>query len=158
MKLEKGDVLTLEWILDYLRSHFSGLNEIDAWGEKSFFYNPDRMLKRGVYFCTLKEKDGNNDKASGLNRDSIFRVNFGISKQTFLGIFHALPKRPSKGNVIDGSYNFKALDILTPHPVYGWMAWVSILNPSIHSWDKIQELLAEGYQITCKKYYNKKLK
>lgn len=157
IKLENRDIPTSEWISNYLISHFSGLNEIDAWGEKSFFYNPEGLLKRGVYFCTLKEKDGDHDKASELNRANIFRVNFGVSKQTFLNIFHTLPKRPSKGNVIEGPYDFRELDVLTPHPVYGWMAWVSILNPSIQSWDKITELRAESYQITLKKYFNKKL-
>lgn len=156
IKLENRDTPTSEWISNYLISHFSGLNKVDAWGEKSFFYNPEGLLKRGVYFCTLKEKDGNHDKASELNRDNIFRVNFAVSKQTFLNIFLTLPKRPSQGKVIDGPYDFRALDTLTPHPVYGWMAWVSILNPSIHSWEKIKELLAESYQITLKKYSNKK--
>ena len=111
-------------ISSYLTAHFYGLNIVNTWGEKSFFYNPDNLLKNGVYFCTLKQKDGDHDKASELNRDGVFRVNFGISKQTFLNIFHNLPKRPSKGNIIDGNYDFKAVNILTPHPVMvGWLGF-----------------------------------
>lgn len=148
--------LTEEEVLDYLVSNFPGLNVIDAWGEKSLFYNPDKLLKRGIYFCTIKTKDGANDQASNLDRVDVFRVNFGLSKTTFLSIFTKLPKRPIKGGFIEGSYDFQALDILTPHPVYGWMAWVCILNPSVSSWSEIEKLLSESYQLSIAKY-NKKL-
>ena len=148
--------ITEDWILNYLVSNFPGLNVIDTWGEKSLFYNPDKLLKRGIYFCTIKAKDGANDQASNLDRDDVFRINFGLSKTTFLSMFTELPKRTIKGGFIEGPYNFKTLDTLTPHPVYGWMAWVSILNPSISSWNKIEALLSESYQL-CIKKYNKKL-
>ncbi len=150
--------MTSNDISDFILSNFSEIKAVDAWGEKNFFYNPDNLLKRGVYFCTLKEKDGTNDKASELDRDNIFRINFGLSKKTFLETFHTLPKRPSKGNVIDVPYDFRTLDVLTPHPIYGWMAWVSILNPSHNSWKKIKELLDESYQIACDKYSSKMTK
>ena len=148
--------LTIDWVLNYLTLSFSGLSIIDTWGEKSLFYNPDNLLKRGVYFCTIKNKNGANDQASDLDRADVFRVNFGISKETFLAIFAELPKRPIKGGFIEGPYNFKTLDSLTPHPVYGWMAWVSILNPSISSWNKIEVLLAESYELSINKYNKKK--
>lgn len=145
-------------ISDFILSNFSGLKVVDAWGEKSFFYNPNNLLKRGVYFCTLKEKDGANDKASELDRDNIFRVNFGLSKKKFLEIFSTLPTRPSKGNAIDGPYDFRALDVLTPHPIYGWMTWVSILNPSHPSLEILRALINESYQIACDKYSAKMAK
>ncbi|MDP2193846.1 MAG: DUF6194 family protein, partial [Alphaproteobacteria bacterium] len=97
--------------------NYSGLKMTHAWGETSLFYNPDNLLKRGVYFCTLKNKDGENDKASFLNRADVFRMNFGVSKKTFLSMFETLPKRPVKGGVIEGNYDFQKPDILTPHPV-----------------------------------------
>ena len=34
---------------------------VESWGEKGIFYNPDHVLKRGVYILTVKEKDGDND-------------------------------------------------------------------------------------------------
>jgi hypothetical protein len=110
------------------------------------------LLKRGVYFLTLKEKDGDNDKASNLDRENIFRINFGISKKIFLQHFSTLPKRPAKGHSIEGPYDFQKLDTLTPHPVYGWMAWVSILNPSDCSFEMLEKLIKESYQIACDKY------
>ncbi len=144
--------MTANDISDFVVANFPGLNVVNTWGEKSFFYNLDNLLKRGVYFLTLKEKDGDNDKASALNRENTFRINFGISKKTFLQHFSALPKRPAKGHSVEGPYDFQKLDTLTPHPVYGWMAWVSILNPSNNSFEMLEKLIKESYQIACDKY------
>jgi len=110
-------------ISHYLVTKFQDLNIVNAWGEKSFFYNPNNVYKRGIYFCTIKEKDGENDKASHLDRPDVFRINFGISKSTFLTLFQKIPARPAKGCCIEGDYDFTEFDRLTPHSVYGWMAW-----------------------------------
>lgn len=61
---------------------------------------------------TFKEKDGPNDFASQLNIAAKYRLNLKISKQTFIKLFKSLPKRPSAGGIIDGEYNFTALDTL----------------------------------------------
>lgn len=145
----------LNLVLNYLSEQYSGLRIIDAWGEISLFYNPNDLLKRGIYFCTLKNKDGEHDKASYLNRADVFRMNFGVSKKTFVNIFKVVPKRPVKGGVIDGNYDFQSLDILTPHPVYGWMSWVSILNPSNQSIEDMKYLVNESYQLVIEKYKRK---
>lgn len=147
--------ITMDFILSDLLENYSGLKIIDTWGETSLFYNPDDLLKRGIYFCTLKNKDGENDKASHLYRADVFRMNFGISKKTFVSIFNTIPKRPVKGGVIEGNYNFQATDILTPHPIYGWMAWVSILSPSKQSFNDLKALIDESYELCLDKYKKK---
>ena len=81
-------------------------------------------------FATLKAKDGANDRASRLNRSNVFRFNIGISKATYEAPFGRQPARPPAGTVVDSGHDFAALDVLLPHPVYGWMAWISVLNPS----------------------------
>jgi hypothetical protein len=144
--------ISMKNVLIYLGENYSGLKVIEAWGETSLFYNSDNMLKRGVYFCTLKNKDGENDKASCLYRDGVFRLNFGVRKKTFVSHFTQLPKRPSKGGVIEGNYDFEKIDRLMPHPVYGWMSWLSILNPSKKSLEVIQPLIDESYSLCIEKY------
>ena len=119
------------------------------------FHNPDDSLRRGIYFCTLKNKDGENDKASHLYRADAFRMNFGISKKTFASIFNTIPKRPVKVGVIEGDYDFQVYDILIPHPIYGWMAWVSILNPSRASLKNLKTLIDESYELCIQKYKKK---
>lgn len=144
-------------ISSYLLTTFIGIKKIETWGETSFFYNPDGMAPRGAYFCTIKEKDGENDRASCLDRKGVFRLNFGIFKTTFLKLFEEIPKRPAKGRSIEGRYNFTDFDQLCPHPVYGWMCWVAISNPTITTFNNLQKLLCESYQLACQRQ-NRRLK
>ena len=117
-----------------------------SWGETSFFVNPNNILPSGAYFATLKEKDGENDKASSLDRDGIFRLNFGPGKLAYESLFGAKPARPTKGEIISGTWDFTELDQLMPHPIYGWMGWMCILNPSIATFDKLFPLLEKAYE------------
>ena len=78
-------------IADFLLARYPGLVAVNAWGEQSFFYNPGGLLPRGVYFATLKDKDGDNDKASNLGRDGVFRFNFGVSKASYENTFGGAP-------------------------------------------------------------------
>lgn len=138
---------------------------MSAWGETSLFYNPQNLFERGTYCVTFKEKDGANDSASALNREEVdFRMNFKINKETFLSRFQetSLPKRPPKGHVIQlqsgSAYDPTVLDTLIPHPVYGWMGWVSITNPSANSVREILDggLLDESYQHAVASYEKKR--
>ena len=116
-------------ITQHITHAFADIHPVSAWGETSFFYNPGRKLPRGIYFATLKDKDGDNDRASNLQRSDVFRLNIGISKLTYRSLFGPQPARPAAGGVVDTGHDFTVLDQLLPHPVYGWMSWVSVLNP-----------------------------
>ena len=139
MALDIKDVDT--WIM----TTFDGLAPGKSWGERSYFYNPDGRTARGTYFLTIKEKDGANDRASNLDRQGVWRINFGLPRPDFVRLFGRLPARPGKGQAIEGPWDFTTLDLLTPHPVYGWMGWVSILNPSPESFDGIKPLIGAAY-------------
>lgn len=150
------NLLTLESIIAYLTSSFSGLKIIKTWGEISIFYNPNNARPHGTYFCTIKTNDSTYDHASNLNRKNVFRFNFGISKNTFIQIFKVIPKRPAKRGIIEGAYDFTLLNKLQPHPIYGWMGWVAILNPTEKTFHTIIPLLSESYENAKKKFGNKK--
>jgi hypothetical protein len=143
------------FISHYLLKTFNDLNTVNAWGEISFFYNPRNQKPRGTYFCTIKEHDGENDKASALHRKDTFRLSFGISKPSFLRLFGSIPRRPSKGHTIQGLYDFTQLDTLYPHPIYGWMCWVAIINPSEHSFKQLEKTLHESYGLVLQKHRKK---
>ncbi|MEO1747393.1 MAG: DUF6194 family protein [Pseudomonadota bacterium] len=113
-----------------LEEKFPGLRRQAAYGEATFFYNPGNRFQRGTYFCTIKEQDGPNDTASNLSRNGVWRFNFGLPRFRYTELFGPPATRPAKGNVIAGAWDFHQLDRLMPHPVYGWMGWVCILNPS----------------------------
>ena len=137
--------LSIEDIHGFITQSYDGLNIIDSWGEQTYFYNPGKALKRGTYFMTIKEKNGENDQASDLDREGIFRLNIGLTKPGFIKLFGEPPGRPGKGKAIEGYWNFTKLDELTPHPVYGWMGWVSVLNPSRQRFEQCRPLIQEAF-------------
>ena len=136
---------TPDSIIAHLLDRFEGTRVVEAWGERSIFYNPGLMLPRGVYFATIKEKDGENDKASHLDRAGVFRFNVGTTKPLFLERFGPPPSRPGKGCVVNGPWDFTAADTLTPHPVYGWMSWVAVLNPSNDTLKDLSEIVEAAF-------------
>ena len=142
---EINKALSFEKVKNYIITEFDGIVPQKTWGELSFFYNLDNKLPRGVYFCTLKEKDGENDKASHLDRDGIFRLSFGLPVEEFITRFGPKPPRPRKGCAIQGVWNFTEIDTLIPHPIYGWMGWVAVLNPSKKTFDQCKPLLQLAY-------------
>jgi len=137
--------MTPEAIVSQVLDRYSGTVEVASWGERSVFYNPGNALARGVYFLTVKDHDGPNDQASQLNRAGVFRVNFGVAKQTYERLFGPKPARPPKGGVITTQHDFTALDQLIPHPVYGWMGWLSVLNPSGQTFEALRPLIDEAH-------------
>lgn len=148
--------MTPDKILNYCLENLEGTVLVESWGEKGIFYNPGRVLKRGVYILTIKEKDGDNDKSSDLNRDGIYRVNLGIQKQTFTELFGAVPKRPAAGGVVDMEYVFSELDKILPHPVYAWMTWICVLNPSEQTFEELKPHIKEAYTYAKEKFKKRK--
>jgi len=137
-----------EWILHT----YEGTRVIDAYSERSFFYNPNQILPRGIYFTTIKEQDGPNDRASDLNRADIYRVSLGIGKTQYQKLFGNVPKRPEKGKVIDLAIDFRALEVLMPHPIYAWMGWIAMNNPTVHQLGTMKTFLDMAYFDALKKY------
>lgn len=149
--------MTSDEILQYCLENLKGTVLIESWGEKGIFYNPDSKLKRGIYVLTVKEKDGENDKSSDLNRENIYRVNLGIHKETFIEMFGALPKRPEKGGIVDMPYDFTEINNIIPHPVYAWMGWICVLNPTEMIFEKLKPFIQEAYKYAREKYEKKKI-
>ena len=119
----------------------NGAPEI-AWGDTFFIYDPNRDLDaaRRFPFATIVTKDyGDFDNVSNLDRPGIFRLNIGVSKETYAGLFG------------EGQYDFAALDRLLPHPVYGKNHWVCVLNPSESTFETVKPLLAEAYEIALRR-------
>lgn len=140
-----GGALTLDEVAARIATRFAGVIPTSSWGETSFFYNPDHSLPRGAYFCTLKDHDGENDRGSHLDRPGVYRLNFGLPAKDFTAIFGPRPSRPGKGGIVEGPWSFTELDVITPHPVYGWMGWVAVLNPTEKRFDEIVPLLDRAY-------------
>ncbi len=143
----------------YITETFEGVDVVVASGDSFFFYNPDSNLPpdHRFPFVTIVTSDIY-DQFSNLNRPSAFRLNIGIGKQTFRSLFGE-PLRPSGRDsaAIRGDpssdYDFTALDQLMPHPVYGRMYWVCVLNPSDETFEtKVRPRLTEAYELAVSKY------
>lgn len=114
-----------------------------AWGDTFFIHDPERNLEgpRRWPFATIVTKDyGEFDDRSNLNRPGVFRLNIGVSKETYRSLFPGV-----------GDNDFTALDTLMPHPVYGENHWVSVLNPSEATFAQIRPLLDEAYAIAVRR-------
>src|SRR5262249_1880361 len=134
-----------EAIIRYITDTFTGvevLRPTDApgAGDTFFIYDPQRNLepKRQFPFATIVTKDyGDFDNASQLNRPDVFRLNIGVSRDTFRALFGAPPGAESEEST---SYDFAALDRLMPHPVYAPQSWVCVLNPSLQTFETLKPL------------------
>jgi Family of unknown function (DUF6194) len=141
-----------QWILD----NYQGVIVTDAYRERSFFYNPDSSLPKGIYFATIKESDGPNDKASNLDREGIYRLSIGVGKKQYQQLFDDVPARPAKGEILHLDFDFTNTGMFMPHPIYAWLGWVSINNPSIQNSDVLKHLLDISYQNVLIKFAKKK--
>lgn len=124
---------------------------ISSWGEEGWFYNPGRTKPRGVYVATLKQKDGANDRASQLDRSGAYRLNIGVPPYVYEHHFGPRPARPPAGGVVQVPFDFTATGLLTPHPVYAWMGWMSIVCPTESQFPILEPLLLEAWTFAEKK-------
>ncbi len=108
-----------------------------------------------MYFCTIKDHDGANDKASQLSRSGIYRIAIGIGRPKYVELFGPKPKRPKKGEVVDLPFDFAKTNSLMPHPVYAWMGWAQILSPDREVFEAIFPLIVEAHAIAVKKFDDK---
>ncbi|HEY7350929.1 MAG TPA: DUF6194 family protein [Ktedonobacterales bacterium] len=158
MKAEGINVNEAE-ISQYITDRFQGVDVVVASDASFFFYNPDSTVPpdHRFPFVTIVTSDAF-DQFSNLNRPSVFRLNIGLGKQTFRSLF-GLPKASSgrdsaaESGATSSDHDFTALDHLMPHPVYGRMYWVCVLNPSAETLEtKVRPLLAEAYELAVSRY------
>ena len=142
-------------IVEEIVSRLPGVAPKASWGETALFYNPDNLLPNGVYFCTIKEHDGENDKSSNLNRKGVFRVAIGLSTETYVRLFGPKPSRPEKGGIVNTGHDFARVNEFMPHPIYAWMGWAQILSPTKESFTDILPFIEEAHRTAVVKF-NKK--
>jgi hypothetical protein len=136
--------------------NYQGMIVTDAYRERSFFYNPDGSLPKGIYFATIKESDGQNDKASNLDREGVYRFSIGVGKKQYHQLFGDIPKRPAKGEIVNLDFDFTITGVLMPHPIYAWLGWVCINNPDNQNLDLLKHLLDISYENVLTKFAKKK--
>jgi Family of unknown function (DUF6194) len=134
-------------IIQYITGTFDNIKITMHEGNSFFSYDPEQKFP----FATLMTNDVN-DQASNLNRPSVFRLNIGVSRETYQSLFGPQPTFAGDGGVINTGHDFTALDQLMPHPIYAPMSWICILNPREATFETVKQLLAEAYEIDVKKH------
>ena len=132
-------------ITQYIIDTFPGVETTENFGYRFFFYRAERMLP----FATLALPGNEYERVSNLDRPGVFRLNIGVSKQTFQSLFGA-------DKVDVGAYDFTALDTIMPHPDYARQFWVCVLSPSDSTFERLRTLLAEAYDLAVRRQMKRK--
>ena len=130
-----GPQVDQDAIIRYVLDTFAGVEvarPTDGPGAgDTFFMLPGKKMP----FATIVTKDyGEFDNASQLDRSDVFRLNIGVTRQTFHALFHS-----------ESADDYSALDTLMPHPVYASQWWLCVLNPSRQTFEELKPLLAEAH-------------
>ena len=111
-----------------------------------YYYDPDSTEPKDRRFPWATVVTGDrHDTVSQLDRPGIYRLNIGVSKERFQQLFPTAKATAAE-------HDFAALDRLLPHPVYGSMYWLCVLNPGEATWPVVRQLLAEAYQSAVQRH------
>ena len=129
----------------YITDTFADVETAVNLGYMFFFYRDDHMHA----FATIASTGNEYEKISNLDRPGVYRLNIGVSRDTFQAMF-------GKGKIDVSAYDFTALDIIMPHPDYSSQHFICVLSPSEATFEQIRPLLAEAYDITKNRYNKRK--
>ncbi|MFE3293112.1 DUF6194 family protein [Rhodococcus sp. NPDC059234] len=116
-----------------------------AWGDSFFFYDPDGDTRadRRLPFATVVTNDVEGwDTSSRLSRPGVFRLNIAVGRDRFRELLGYPPAAAAEHSA---GIDYSALDLLLPHPSYAAQSWVSILNPSRASAQRVRALLTDAH-------------
>ncbi len=123
-----------------------GLPEL-AWGDAFFYYAPDGRMPQHVQpYATIVTKNYPDDTASDLDPDGRWRINIHVDPATF---------RDLTGEVARGltrPRSYETPDAVMPHPVYGPLGWIAVVNPGDSTIDTVTHLLRAAHAAARARY------
>ncbi len=111
----------------------------ENYGYSFFFVGDDHRLG----FVTIANSDNDYDKVSNLSRDGVFRLNIGVSRDSFDELV---------GSVDPANVDYTALNVVMPHPEYAKQNFISILNPAGDNEALTKKLIVEAHDIAATRY------
>lgn len=109
-----------------------------AWGDVFFYYAPDGVVPKSQPFATIVTKDYPDDTTSQLNRSGAFRVNIAAGSAQF-GIWAGYERKRSE-------------DVVIPHPVYGNLNWLAVVNPGPKTSAAVVDLLRTAHDLARQRF------
>lgn len=128
--------------LETVKSHIGSLGSdvhVDASTPDLFFF---RGAERRMPFATIVTRDTEFDSFARLDGDGSFRLNIALGRETFGELF---PEHTTRSALETAKFDYAARDEILPHPVYGRMHWVCVVNPD-NSYAKCRLLLGKAYE------------
>jgi hypothetical protein len=129
--------MTIEEIEAYIFQKFEDVHLVEANGDLFFMYNKNEKQP----FATIVTRDNEYDSTSDLNRAGFFRLNIGLDKETFNSMFGGMTDQKGFEAYMNLGIDFTKEDIVMPHPTYGALYWICIVNPSNKTFESLKEHL-----------------
>ena len=145
--------MTIPDIESFVRNHLPGTDVLSASGDAYFYYDPERSLPHDKRFpyATIMTTDAY-DYASDLSRPDVFRLNLGVTRETYQRRFGPPPPKLGGPEGVDTGHDYKELNRIMPHPVYAAMSWVCILQPDDIMEAEVQALLQEAHALAARSF------
>ncbi|PRY69365.1 hypothetical protein B0I08_10237 [Glaciihabitans tibetensis] len=111
-----------------------------AWGDSFFYFAPNGQPPANAQpYGTIVTKNYPDDTLSHLDGAGRWRVNIHVGATRFRELTGTRPGDPS-------GVDFAADDVFLPHPVYGSLGWVSVVNPGEATGATVLELLRAAHE------------
>ncbi len=105
-----------------------------AWGDLFFYYAPDGVVPNGQPFATVVTKDYPGEPSSDLEPGD-FRVNVDAGR---------------RGQPV--TEDAARRDHVMPHPVYGHLGWVCVVQPSPDASADLKSLLRDAHDAARRRW------
>lgn len=107
-----------------------------TWGSAFFYFAPDGQIPQNVQpYGTIVAKNYPDDTASALDAPGRWRVNIHVDRATFRELTGEEPRSLIRPR------DYAAADSVMPHPVYGALGWLAVVNPGERTTDTVVQLL-----------------
>lgn len=121
-----------------------------AWGDVFFYFAPDGVVPHSQPFATIVTKGYPGDEDSRLDRQDAFRVNVAAGTAEFR-TWTGLEPRERAAPSIDAS----VANVVLPHPVYGSLGWLAIVNPGTKTTLAMTELLRTAHRLARDRFHRR---
>ena len=103
-----------------------------AWGDVFFYYAPDGQVPPGQPFATVVTKGYPDEDAAYLDAPGAFRLNVAVGAHAVAAVAEPYAAAGTP-------------DTWTPHPVYGHLGWVAVVNPGERTSPRARDLLGAAH-------------
>jgi hypothetical protein len=133
------------FITSFITGTFEDVETTVNLGYTFFFYRDDRMHA----FATIASNGNQHEQISRLDRPGVYRLNIGVSRETFRSLF-------GTGKIDKSAYDFTALDVILPHPDYSSQNFLCVLSPGEETFEKLRPMLTDAYEVALTRYNKRK--